>query len=569
MPKKPAKTPSKLETSTAPWWKGAVIYQVYPRSFSDSNNDGVGDLPGITEKLEYIASLGVDAIWISPFFTSPMRDFGYDISDYRAVDPLFGKLADFDRLISKAHRLKLRIIIDQVYSHTSDKHPWFIESAASHQNPKSDWYVWADAKRDGTPPNNWLSVFGGSAWQWHTTRQQYYLHDFLSEQPDLNLHSKAVQRELLNTMEFWLKRGVDGFRLDSCNHYFYDKQLRSNPAISLSTTRSVHQTNPYGRQRHVYDKNRPENIAFLSSIRKLLDRYQAVTLAEIGDEKPEVIIAQYTKGGNRLHMAYSFNLLTEEYSARHIREQVRQLYKAAKDAWGCWAVGNHDVARFVTRWGKSAGVRTSGEVNKFSRLCCALLISLRGSVCWYQGDELGLSEALVPYELIQDPVGKVFWPENRGRDGCRTPMPWNAERINAGFSDSPSTWLPIPNEHRERSVDRSEGDPDSPLHTFRLLLKWRKGVEALRSGEIEFIDTPEPVLAFVRREKVIAGVTGAGVLCVFNLGAKAFLVKIAGEYGGCLKGCGVPDAQIGVVVNGAGGKEIKLPPFGVFFGGMS
>jgi alpha-glucosidase len=409
--------------SNSEWWRGAVIYQIYPRSFMDSNGDGIGDLPGITSRLEHVAGLGVDAIWVSPFFRSPMKDFGYDVSDYRDVDPIFGTLSDFDELLARAHSLGLKIIIDQVLSHTSDQHAWFTESRSSRNNPKADWYVWADPRPDGTPPTNWLSVFGGPAWQWDSRRRQYYLHSFLKEQPDLNFHCAEVQEALLGEVRFWCERGVDGFRFDACNHQFHDAQLRDNPPAStalLDEVSTVRADNPYAMQQHLYDKSQMENLAFLESLRKLLDTYGAVALGEVGDENAPPVMAQYTELGRRLHLAYSFSLLTAEHSARHLRHQVETLDHALEPTggWGCWAVSNHDVPRVATRWSNGKADDTRRD-----RLWLTLLLTLRGSASIYQGEELGLPEAEVPFELLQDPYGRAFWPEFKGRDGCRTPMP--------------------------------------------------------------------------------------------------------------------------------------------------
>ena len=306
------------------WWRGAVIYQIYPRSFQDSNGDGIGDLAGIIRRLPHIAGLGADAIWISPFFKSPMKDFGYDVTDYCDVDPMFGTLDDFDALIDEAHRLGLRVMIDSVISHTSDEHPWFRESRASRDNARADWYVWADAKPDGTPPNNWLSIFGGSAWQWDTRRRQYYLHNFLAEQPDLNFHSRAVQDALLETIRFWLERGVDGFRLDTINFYFHSAALEDNPALPESERNAsiAPAVNPYNFQDHIYDKSRPENVDFLRRFRTLLDEYPAVAaVGEVGDAQRGLeVVAQYTAGNDRVQMCYSFDFLgPEKLSAGKVR----------------------------------------------------------------------------------------------------------------------------------------------------------------------------------------------------------------------------------------------------------
>jgi alpha-glucosidase len=303
------------EISSSDWWRGCVIYQVYPRSYQDTSGDGIGDIRGIIERLDHIASLGVDAIWLSPFFKSPMADFGYDVSDYCDVDPMFGTLSDFDELIELAHAKGLRIIIDQVISHSSDQHPWFKQSRSSRDNAKADWYIWADPKHDGTAPNNWLSIFGGPAWEWDTVRRQYYMHNFLASQPDLNFHNPDLQNAILDTVRFWLDRGVDGFRLDTVNFYVHDKQLRDNPPLSKNAEDGnfmgvdAPDTNPYGFQDHLYDKSQPENIVFLQRLRALLDEYEGrTTVGEVGDGRRSLkTVAAYTNGGDKLHMCYTFD----------------------------------------------------------------------------------------------------------------------------------------------------------------------------------------------------------------------------------------------------------------------
>jgi len=495
--------------TTSRWWHGAVIYQIYPRSFLDTNGDGVGDLPGIVQKLDYIASLGVDAIWVSPFFKSPMADFGYDIADYRDVDPLFGTLADFERLLAKAHSLGLRVMIDQVLSHTSIEHEWFRQSRESRGNAKADWYVWADAKPDGTPPNNWLSIFGGVAWKWEPRRGQYFLHNFLASQPDLNFHNPDVRAATLDNVRFWLDKGVDGLRLDAINFCFHDAGLRDNPPKppELRTGRGFSADNPYAFQYHHYNNTQPENLAFLGDLRTLLDRYpDATTLGEISSEDSLATMGEYVND-KRLHMGYSFELLTDDFTASYLRETVEQLELKMRDGWPCWAISNHDVQRAVTRWG---GAEARDD---FARQLVALVCSLRGSVCLYQGEELGLGEAEVPYEALRDPYGIAFWPNFKGRDGCRTPLPWNGDE-HAGFSAS-APWLPIPGEHRVRSVAMQEGDQDSVLNSVRRFLRWRKTQPTLVHGTIRFLDAPEPLLAFVREHE------GQRLLTVFNLSADA------------------------------------------------
>jgi alpha-glucosidase len=498
----------------APWWRGAVIYQIYPRSFLDTNGDGVGDLPGIIEKLDYVAGLGVDAIWIAPFFRSPMADFGYDIADYRAVDPMFGSIEDFDRLLAKAHALGLKVMIDQVLSHTSDQHDWFRESRNSRDNAKSDWYVWADAREDGTPPNNWLSLFGGVAWQWEPRRGQYYLHNFLTSQPDLNFHNIDVQHAVLDNVKFWLDKGVDGLRLDAINFCFHDKLLRDNPPkpAEKRVGRGFSPDNPYAFQYHYFNNTQPENIPFLEALRGLMDGYDgAVALGEISSEDSLATTAEYTRG-KRLHMGYSFELLTDDFSAGYIRGTVENLEAQMREGWPCWAISNHDVERVLSRWGNGdKSVRMAG-------LLTAMVCSLRGSVCVYQGEELALTEAEVPFESLQDPYGIAFWPSFKGRDGCRTPLPWN-DTEHAGFS-SGKPWLPVPEDHRALAVSRQELDPHSALHGFRSFMQWRHGQPALRWGDIRFIDTPEPVLAFTRSYQ------GETVLALFNLGTRPVEVAL-------------------------------------------
>lgn len=481
------------------WWKGAVIYQIYPRSYKDTNSDGVGDLPGIIKQLDYIADLGVDAIWISPFFTSPMKDFGYDVSDYRDVDPLFGTLDDFKQLLSKAHRLGVRVLIDLVLSHTSDRHPWFIESRSSRTNDKADWYVWAEPKIDGTPPTNWFSIFGGSAWEWDTRRRQYYLHNFLTSQPDLNFHNPQVQDALLDVVRFWLDLGVDGFRLDTVNMYVHDQQLRDNPPIGNKRVNGIDESNPYAMQEPLYNITRPENLPFLERFRQVLNEYPAVTsVGELGAVTDMYTrIAEYTEQGKRIHMAYSFDFMTKEFSAAHIRRVVEKM-EAMGGGWSCWAFSNHDIARAVTRWGVG---------HQAAPLLTALLTSLRGSSCFYQGEELGLPEAEIAYEDLQDPFGIRFWPEFKGRDGCRTPMPWNVSEANAGFSAADvKPWLPISEQHQVLAAAQQQ-QAEAVLQRIKTFLHWRRQQTDLISGDSRFLDAPEPILVLMR----------GNTCCIFNL----------------------------------------------------
>lgn len=499
------------------WWKKAVFYQIYPRSFMDTTGNGIGDLQGIIKKLSYLSDLGIDAIWISPFFQSPMADFGYDVSNYRRVDPLFGSNEDFDILLNKAHDLKLKIIVDMVLSHTSIEHPWFIESRSSKDNPKADWYVWADAKPDGTPPNNWQSVFDGPAWNFDTRRGQYYLHNFLKEQPDLNFYNQDVQKQLLDECEYWLKRGVDGFRLDTANFYTHDAQLRDNPAKvegqTISNGTQFEKPHPYNMQRHLYDKSQPENFVFLEKLKTLMDRYpNTMTLGEIGDDDPYNLSVDYTENGTPLNTAYNTHFMAGTDSGtltkNLIETPITLLQNISKDAWPSWAFANHDVVRPLTRWGK--GIKNQDD---FSKLLIQILLTLRGTPFLYQGEELGLPEATIDFEQIQDPWGKALWPEWQGRDGCRTPMPWNNNALHSGFSNNENDpWLPIPDEHKIRAVNTQDSDSNSVLNFTKEFLKWRKSKPVLQTGKMDFIKTSNKnILAYNRQ------LGDHKIICLFNI----------------------------------------------------
>ena len=499
------------------WWRGAVIYQIYPRSFQDSNGDGIGDLAGITRRLDHVADLGADAVWISPFFTSPMKDFGYDVSDYRDVDPMFGTLADFDALVDKAHRLGLKVMIDLVLSHSSDQHPWFAESRRDRTNAKADWYVWADAKPDGTPPNNWLSIFGGSAWHWDGRRMQYYLHNFLTTQPDLNFHCADVQDALLDVARFWLERGVDGFRLDTINFYFADKKLRDNPALPEEERNDLTapSVNPYNWQNHIHSKNQPENLDFLRRLRAVMEPYGAAAVGEVGDSQRGLeIMGEYTSGDDLMQMCYAFEFLAKDkLTAARVAETFDRLEKAAPDGWACWAFSNHDVMRHFTRWGLSEAS---------AKAYATLLMCLRGSVCLYQGEELGLSEAELAFEDLRDPYGIEFWPEFKGRDGCRTPMVWDRDNLNGGFSDA-RPWLPVPAEHLARAASALAGDPGAlPAH-YRRAIAFRHAHAALQSGTMDDMRAEGEVIRFIR--------TGGGerIFVAVNLSDRAARIDGPGD----------------------------------------
>jgi len=503
------------------WWRGGVIYQVYPRSFQDSDGDGIGDLPGLLRRLDHIASLGVDALWLSPIFESPQEDMGYDVSNYTDIDRLFGSLEDFDELIARAHALGLKVIIDQVLSHTSDRHPWFRESRVSRVNSRADWYVWADPRPDGTPPNNWPSVFGGRAWEWNPARRQYYLHNFLTSQPDLNFHCEAVQEAVLDVMRFWLERGVDGFRFDTVNYYFHDVHLRDNPPVEREE-HLPYAINPYDMQEHKYSKSRPENVAFLKRIRKLLNEFPGSTsVGEVGDShKAVALMAEYASGGDKLHMCYSFEFLGNQFTAAQFRGRIEAFFAASSDGWPCWTFSNHDVDRHVSRWA------AHGESPMaLGREAAALLLSLRGSVCLYQGEELGLPQTEMLFEELTDPPGIRFWPEYKGRDGCRTPIPWEDGPSPNGFTTG-KPWLPIKPPQSALNVAGQNLDDASMLAFYRRLIAWRKAHDALLDGGIAFLKLPEPILAFRRTAE-----TGS-MLCVFNLSPEAKALTVTGLWDG-------------------------------------
>jgi alpha-glucosidase len=489
------------------WWRGAVIYQIYPRSYQDSDGDGIGDLAGIVQRIPYVASLGVDAIWISPFFTSPMKDFGYDVSNYCDVDPMFGTLGDFDAVIAAAHHHGLKIMIDLVLSHTSDQHPWFQQSRVNRENDKSNWYVWADPNEDGTPPNNWLSIFGGSGWQWSGEREQYFLHNFLSSQPDLNFHEPDVQKALLEVAGFWLDRGVDGFRLDTINFYVHDKQLRSNPPLPRDQRNSTiaPSVNPYNHQLHLYSKNQPENLDFLRKLRAVMEPYNAAAVGEVGDAQRGIeIMGQYTAGDDLMQMCYAFEFLANARpTAADIETVMARVDEHAADGWACWAFSNHDVKRHATRWDvPDAGLR----------LMTTLMMCLRGSACIYQGEELGLREADVAFADLQDPYGIEFWPEFKGRDGCRTPMVWEASNANGGFSTAEKPWLPVSHEHTQMSVAVQEDDPDALIHHYRRAIALRRANPALATGDHDGVKATGNIVHFTRT------LNADEIFCAFNLG---------------------------------------------------
>ncbi|WP_209348657.1 alpha-amylase family glycosyl hydrolase [Pontixanthobacter sp. CEM42] len=487
-----------------PWWRGASIYQIYPRSFMDSNGDGIGDLPGITQKLDHVASLGVDAIWVSPFFTSPMKDFGYDVADYCGVDPIFGTLEDFDALIERAHALDLKVLIDQVYSHTSDEHPWFTESRSSKHNDKADWYVWADAKPDGSPPTNWQSVFGGPSWTWDARRGQYYLHNFLSSQPQINGHNPDVQNALLDVARFWLDRGVDGFRIDALNFMMHDPQLRDNPPAPATNKQK---TRPFDFQLRIHNQSHPDIPDFIARIRDVTDQYDAIfTVAEVGGDEAEAEMKAFTADGTHLNSAYGFNFLyADALTPGLICAAQAEWPDQADIGWPSWAFENHDAPRALSRW------CAPGHRAAFARMKMLLLASLRGNAILYYGEELGLTQVDIPFDQLHDPEAIANWPLTLSRDGARTPMPWSADANHGGFTEG-EPWLPVGALNQSAAVDQQESDQTSLLNYTRAVLALRNATPALRHGSVQRCKHEGDLLEMTRE----AG--GQKVRCLFNMG---------------------------------------------------
>lgn len=501
---------SAREPDSLPWWQGAVIYQIYPRSYADSNGDGVGDLPGITARLEHVAKLGVDAIWLSPFFKSPMRDFGYDVSDYCDVDPVFGTLADFDALIARAHALGLKIIIDQVYAHTSDQHPWFVSSRNDPTGPHGDWYVWRDPQPDGSPPSNWQSVFGGPAWTWDGRRRQYYFHNFLKEQPQVNGHSPGLQQALLDAARFWLDRGVDGFRLDALNFLMHDPRLRPNPP---HPSPPAIRTRPFDYQRRLYNQGHRHIPRFIERIRLLMDEYDGrFTVAEIGGDDAEREMKLYTRGEDRLNTCYGFDFLyASALTPALVAQAMAKWPDVAGMGWPSWAFENHDAPRASSRW---LPADADGETRtRFDAMKMLLLVCLRGNIFLYQGEELGLTQVDIAFEDLQDPEAIANWPHTLSRDGARTPMPWTGGASHGGFS-SAKPWLPFGPDHDAMAVDRQEAEAGSLLHLTRTLVTLRKDQPALKWGDCRIV-TAEGNLLVLRRRFGETQLT-----CLFNLGAE-------------------------------------------------
>ena len=480
------------------WWQRGVVYQIYPRSFQDASGDGVGDLRGILSRLAYLEWLGVDAIWISPFYPSPMADFGYDVSDYTDVDPLFGSLSDFDALVAEAHRRRLKVILDYVPNHTSDEHPWFVESRSSRNNPKRDWYLWRDPAPDGGPPNNWLSVFGGGAWEWDAATQQYHYHAYLREQPDLNWRNPEVREAMLGVLRFWLERGVDGFRVDALRQLVKDDDLRDNPP----NPNERGARSPYDALLPVYSTDRPEVHEAVREMRGVLEEYGARLL--IGELYLPIdrLVTYYGENNSGVHLPFNFHLISTPWDAREISALI-DTYEAAlpQGGWPTWVLGNHDRSRIASRVGAAQ-----------ARVGAMLLLTLRGTPTLYYGDEIGMHDVEIPPERVQDPFEKNVPGKGLGRDPARTPMQWDASP-NAGFCP-PDTepWLPVANDYRAHNVAAERTDKRSMLALYRRLLALRRAEPALAVGSYEPVEASGDLLVYLRERD------GRRFLIVLNLG---------------------------------------------------
>lgn len=484
----------KAQSHQAFWWQQGVIYQIYPRSFKDSTGDGIGDLAGIIAKLDYLTWLGVDAIWISPIYPSPMVDFGYDITDFTGIDPIFGDLATFDTLIVQAHQRNLKVIMDYVPNHTSDLHPWFLESRSSRHNPKRDWYVWAEPMPDGSPPNNWLGSWGGSAWEWDDTTRQYYLHSYHKTMPDLNWRNPAVKNAMLDVVRFWLDRGVDGIRIDSAHRFMKDPQLRDNPPNPNPKVTAYKLLGDYDAQLHLYDKGHADIHTVYRELRTLLDTYSPqaprVALGEMHIFDWQEWASYYGARLDELHLPLNFGLIGVPWKARSVRQLVDAVEAALlPEAWPNYVLGNHDEPRVATRLG-----------SRQARVGMMLLLTLRGTPTLYYGDEIGMHNVAIPPQYVQDPWEKNLPGMGFGRDPERSPMQWD-DGPNAGFCPpAAEPWLPIPDDYTQVNVATQRKDQRSMLSLTLALLKLRRATQALTLGSYVPIEgVPEECFLYVRQ----------------------------------------------------------------------
>ncbi|WFU40937.1 alpha-amylase family glycosyl hydrolase [Bradyrhizobium sp. CB82] len=465
------------------WWRDGIFYQIYPRSFLDTDGDGVGDLAGILRRLSYVKSLGIDAIWLSPVFRSPMADFGYDISDYTGIDPLFGTMEDFDALLQATHESGLKLILDLVPNHTSDQHPWFIASRSSRDNPKRDWYIWRHGRPDGGPPNNWLSEFGGSAWAYDEATGQYYYHAFLARQPDLNWRNPEVREAMYDVMRFWLAKGVDGFRVDVIWHLIKDAEFRDNPP----NPHYVEGRPPNEKILTQYSTDQPEVHDVIAEMRRVTDAYRARVL--IGEIYLPLhrLMAYYGNDLAGAQMPFNFALLSTFWSARSIEKIIEDYEKALpKGAWPNWVLGNHDRPRVASRVGPEQ-----------ARVAAMLLLTLRGTPTLYYGDEIGMHQVAIAPEDVRDPFEKNVPGIGVGRDGCRTPMQWDSSNFG-GFSEV-TPWLPLPDIHVHENVVNLEADKFSILNLYKRLIALRKAHPPLVAGDYHPIAAQGDLLIYRRQ----------------------------------------------------------------------
>ncbi|GAB3893442.1 alpha-amylase family glycosyl hydrolase [Spirosoma agri] len=465
------------------WWQEGIIYQIYPRSFQDSNNDGIGDIQGILQRLDYLNDLGISAIWLSPIYPSPMADFGYDIADYQNIDPLFGTLNDFDTLVAAVHSRGLKLILDFVPNHTSDQHPWFLESRSSRDNPKRDWYLWQDKRSDESVPNNWLSAFGGSAWEWDELTQQYYYHAFLKEQPDLNWRNPDVQKAMLNVMRFWLDKGVDGFRVDVMWHLIKDIQLRDNP---VNPDYQPHMAT-YDQLLPLYSTDQPEVHDLVRQMRQVLDSYPDRMMVGEIYLPIQQLVTYYGIDGNEAHLPFNFQLLLLPWEARPIATAIDQ-YETALPAggWPNWVLGNHDQPRITSRVGKEQ-----------AWVAAMLLLTLRGTPTLYYGDEIGMRDVPIPFDEVQDPQGLNMPDKNLSRDPERTPMQWN-ENLNAGFTEG-KPWLRLARDVVRENVRHQQEDTYSMLSFYKRLIKLRQQEPSLMVGDYIPVHADTQLIAYIRQ----------------------------------------------------------------------
>jgi alpha-glucosidase len=466
------------------WWRDGVIYQIYPRSFQDSNRDGIGDLNGINQRLDYLSDLGIDAIWLSPIYTSPDVDFGYDVADYQGIDPKFGSMQDFDNLLANAHSKGIRLVMDLVLNHTSNLHPWFQQSSSSRDNPYRDWYIWRDKSKSGGVPNNWQSRFGGSGWEWDEKTQQYYFHFFYKEQPDLNWRNPQVQLAILEMIEFWLKKGVDGFRLDVFNAFFKSQGFENNPSkLGLAG---------FDRYVHQYDYDQPEMLPFLAKLRDLLDAYpERYSVGESFETSPQKAASYCSE--RALHATFDFTFMKNRYSANRFYQSIQRWENLLQDKkWPNYVLNNHDVPRAATRY-------VRGERDARLQVLAAMLLTLRGTPFLYFGEEIGMRDIPVKKRSeVKDPIGKHYWPFYKGRDGCRAPMQWDSSQFS-GFSEV-QPWLPVHINKGFRNVQAQLSDPDSLLNTYKKLIAIRKNTSALQKGMyLPLTFEPRRMLAYMRK----------------------------------------------------------------------